>query len=170
MRVHVTSDLVQPVDVLVRWRLELLNGKCLASGERPLRAMKLADTLVGKYDFSALVTEENKRKVAFVAEMWQDGKLVAQSATPFVANKHLELHRPGLKVNAHVEGQTLCVDVSSRSLARFVELSIDGVDAVFSDNYFDVPAGTTVTVSTPLPENWTPETKVQVRSLYDSFA
>ena len=69
-----------------------------------------------------------------------------------------------------MEGKTLCVDVSARSLARFVELSIDGTDAVFSDNYFDVPAGTTVTVSTPLPENWTPESKVQVRSLYDSFA
>jgi beta-mannosidase len=62
------------------------------------------------------------------------------------------------------------VDVSSHSLARFVELSIDDCDAVFSDNYFDVPAGTTVTVSTALPENWTADSKVQARSLYESFA
>jgi beta-mannosidase len=102
--------------------------------------------------------------------MWQDGKLVSQSVTPFVANKHLELRRPGLKVQSHVEGKTLCVNVSANSLARFVELSIDGTDAVFSDNYFDVPAGTTVTVATPLPENWTAESKVQARSLYESFA
>jgi beta-mannosidase len=170
MRVHVTSDLVQPVDVVVRWRLELLNGKCLSSGEKNLRAMSLADTLVGTYDFSTLVTDENKRKAIFVAEMWQDGKLVTQSVTPFVANKHLELRRPGLKVQAHVEDNTLCVDVFAHSLARFVELSIDGSDAVFSDNYFDVPAGTTVTVTTPLPENWIFDSKVQARSLYESFA
>jgi beta-mannosidase len=170
MRVHVTSDLVRPVDVLVRWRLEMLNGKCLNSGEKNLRAMSLADTLVGVYDFSTLVSDENKRKIIFVAEMWQDGKLVSQSVTPFVANKHLELRRPGLKVQSHVEGKTLYMDVSAHSLARFVELSIDGSDAVFSDNYFDVPAGTIVTVTTPLPENWTADSKVEVRSLYESFA
>jgi beta-mannosidase len=170
MRVHVTSDVVHPVDVIVRWRLELLNGKCLSSGEKQLRAMALADTLVDTYDFSTLVTDENKRKVVFVAGMWRDGKLVSQSITPFVANKHLELRRPGLKVQSHVEGKTLWVDVSSHSLARFVELSIDGADAVFSDNYFDVPAGMTVTVTTQLPENWTAESKVQARSLYESFA
>jgi beta-mannosidase len=170
MRVHVTSDLVQPVDVLVRWRLELLNGKCLSSGEKNLRAMALADTLVATYDFSTLVSEENKRKVVFVTEMWQDGKLVSQSVTPFVANKHLELRRPGLKVQTHVEDRTLYLDITAHSLARFVELSIDGADAVFSDNYFDIPAGATVTVTTPLPEHWNADGTVQARSLYESFA
>jgi len=170
MQVHVTSDLVRPVNVVVRWRLEMLDGKCLSSGEQTLRARALADTLVGSYDFSTLVSPENQRKVVFVAEIWQDGELVSRSVTPFAANKHLELRKPGLKAQSHVEGQTLCVDVSARYLARFVELSIDDIDAVFSDNYFDIPAGTTVTVSTPLPENWTAESMVQARSLYDSFA
>jgi beta-mannosidase len=170
MRVHVTSDLVEPVDVLVRWRLTTLDGNSLSSGEQVLRAAALADTRVGVYDFSTLVSAENQRKVVFVAEMWQDGNLVSQSVTPFVANKHIELRKPALKVQSHVEDETLVVDVFARSLARFVELSIDGMDAVFSDNYFDVPARATVTVKTPLPENWTSERAVQVRSLYDSFA
>lgn len=170
MEVHVTSDLVKPVDVFVRWRLETLDGQCLDNGEQTLRAGALADTLVRSYDFSTLVSLENQRNVVFVAEMWRDGNLVAQSITPFVANKHLELCNPDLKAKSYLDGQTLCVDVSAQRLARFVELSIGGTDAVFSDNYFDVPAGTTITVSTPLPENWTPESKVQARSLYDSFA
>jgi beta-mannosidase len=54
-----------------------------------------------------------------------------------------------------------------------VELSLNGVDGVFSDNYFDVPAGRTSRVSCPLPESWTLEqarTALKVRSLYDSFA
>ena len=170
VKVHVTSDLVKPVDVFVRWRLETIDGKCMSSGEQALRARALADTLVGSYDFSTLVSAENQRKVVFVAEMWQENTLISQSVIPFVANKHLELRKPGLKGRVRVEGQTLYVDVSTRSLARFVELSIDGTDAVFSDNYFDVPAGTTVTVSTSLPEKWTAESTVQARSLYDSFA
>jgi beta-mannosidase len=102
--------------------------------------------------------------------MWQDGMLLSRSVTPFIANKHLELSDPGLKVHSHVEAGSLCVDVSAVHLARFVELAIDGTDAVFSDNYFDIPAGTTVTVSTSLPENWGADRIVQARSLYDSFA
>ncbi len=100
--------------------------------------------------------------------MWQAGKLAARSVTPFVANKHLELRDPGLEVQTRVEGQTLFMEVSARTLARFVELSIEGADAVFSDNYFDLPAGVTVTVSTPLPQNWSAESKVSARSLADS--
>lgn len=170
MEVHVTSDLTEPVDVLVRWRLETLDGKSLSNGEQSLRAMALADTRVGLYDFSTIVSPENQRKVVFVAEMWQDGSLIARNVTPFVANKHLELRKPGLKVQFRAEGQTLYVEVSARHLARFVELSIEGEDAVFSDNYFDIPAGATVTVSAPLPQNWTADSTVHARSLYDSFA
>lgn len=170
MNVHVTSDLVEPVDVVVHWRLETLDGKCLSSGEQSLRAMALADTSVGSYDFSTLVTTENQRRVVFVADMWHDGQLVSQSVVPFVVNKHLELRKPGLKVHTQVDGGSLCITVTARYLARFVELSIDGCDAIFSDNYFDIPAGTAVTVTTPLPENWTPGSVVQARSLYDSFA
>jgi len=51
-----------------------------------------------------------------------------------------------------------------------VELSLPGLDAVFSDNYFDVPAGTTVTVTTPLPADWDGTGSVEARSLYNSFA
>jgi len=168
MKVHVTSDRIEPVDVTVRWRLETLDGKSLQKGEQTLRAAALVDTLVGSYDFATLVNAENQKKVVFVAEMWQAGKLAARSVTPFVANKHLELRKPGLKAQTRVEGQTLFVDVSAKSLARFVELSIDGCDAVFSDNYFDVPAGVTVTVTAPLPEGWSGS--AEARSLYDSFA
>ena len=170
MSVHVTSDLVEPVDVVVRWRLETLEGKALSSGAQTLRALALADTRVGVYDFSTLVSAENQRRVVFIAEMWKGEKLLAQSVTPFVANKHIELRKPGLKVQTQVEGQLLCMTVSSRYLARFVELSIDGTDAVFSDNYFDVAAGSAVTVTTSLPENWSDGSTIQARSLYDSFA
>jgi beta-mannosidase len=50
-----------------------------------------------------------------------------------------------------------------------VELSIAETDTVFSDNYFDIPAGAAITVTCPLPEGWIPDSKVSARSLYDSF-
>ena len=169
MKVHITSDQTEPVDALIRWRLETLDGQILQKGEQFVRAMALADTLAGSYDFSTLVNAENQRTVIFVAELWLNNELATRKTTLFAANKHLELRNPELSLKTRVEDQTLCVDVSARTLARFVELSIEGADPVFSDNYFDVPAGATVSVTCPLPENWTKGSKVDARSLYNSF-
>ena len=129
--------------------------------------------MVSTHDFSTQVSADNQRAVVFVAEMWRDGQLAATSVTPFVANKHLELRKPGLKTQVSVEDRTLHVDVSARSLARFVELSLEGADVVFSDNYFDLPAGRSVRISAPLPEGWSAaqaESALKVQSLYDSYA
>jgi beta-mannosidase len=64
------------------------------------------------------------------------------------------------------------VDVSAASLARHVELALDGVDVVFSDNYFDIPAGRTRTITVPLPVGWSvaqAQDALQVRTLRDSY-
>ena len=63
--------------------------------------------------------------------------------------------------------------VSAKSLARHVELALEGADVVFSDNYFDLPAGRTRTITAALPAGWNAQqarAAVRVRSLYDSFA
>ncbi|MFZ2360241.1 MAG: glycoside hydrolase family 2 protein [Anaerolineae bacterium] len=169
MAVHLTSDLLAPVEVLVRWRLETLGGEALRSGEQAVRVQPLADTAVDVLDFSAQVTAQNQRQVIFVAEIWQDGRRAASTVTLFVPSKHLALRDPGLTVQSRAEGDKLVVDVSAQSLARFVELSIDGVDVVWSDNYFDLPAGASAVVTCPLPAQWTPESPLQARSLFDSF-
>jgi beta-mannosidase len=47
-----------------------------------------------------------------------------------------------------------------------------GSEVVFSDNYFDLPAGRTATVALPALEGWTAERvreALRVRSLVDSF-
>ncbi len=49
----------------------------------------------------------------------------------------------------------------------------DAAGAIFSDNYFDLPAGRIRTIAAPLPAGWTAEQAtqaLQVRSLYDAFA
>jgi beta-mannosidase len=125
--------------------------------------------LISTHDFSTRITPDSQRNIVFVAEMWQGDQRIAHSVTPFVANKHLELCEPALSVSVYAEGKVLVIDVSAERLARFVELEVEGADVVFSDNYFDIPAGETVTVTAPLPARWKAGT-VKARSLYDSFA
>jgi len=78
-------------------------------------------------------------------------------------------------VTAHLRSEDgqLIVELASHSLARLVELALEGNDVIFSDNYFDLPAGRIVTVSCPLPAGWTlaqAHAALKVRSVYDSYA
>lgn len=172
MAVHVTSDLTGRWDGLVRWRLESVRGEVMASGEQAVAAAPLADTPIAALDFADKVTDENKRSLVFTVELWQGNERIATNVTGFAPIKHLALIDPGLKVNVSLKDGTLTFEVSAQSLARFVELALDGVDVVFSDNYFDLSAGTTVKVTAPLPGGWTLEQArdaLQVRSLVDSY-
>ena len=66
----------------------------------------------------------------------------------------------------------MIIELTSRSLALLVEVSLTGADVVFSDNYFNLPAGRTVQISCPLPAGWTLDQArkaFRLRSVYDSF-
>lgn len=172
MSIHVTSDLTQDWDGLVRWRLEELSGAAILSGENRVDAQPLADTLIQSFDFADKVSDTNKRNVLFIAELWQGDEKIATSVSSFAPIKHLALTDPALKGDVSLNGDRLTFDVSAQSLARFVELVLDDVDVVFSDNYFDLPAGTSTKITAPLPTGWTldqTKTALQVRSLIDSY-
>ncbi|MGE5599613.1 MAG: beta-mannosidase, partial [Bacteroidota bacterium] len=174
MDVHLTSDLTAPWRGEVRWRLAQLDGTTLEEGAMAVEAAPLADTPVCTLDIAGKIAEDDRRRTIFLCELWREGHLVSSAVTAFVPNKHLELTDPGLRVAVREEaGHPLLLEVSARTLARFVELSVEGTDAIFGDNYFDVPAGRTVAVECPLPEGWTAErfrAALRVRSLYDSYA
>ena len=173
MSVHMTSDSTQPWAGSVRWRLERLDGAVLASDELPVGIAALSDTLVTTLDFADKISDENCRATIFVCELLQGKQLIAHSVSTFAPSKYLELTDPGLQVEMTLSGTNLIFDVSSKSLARFVELELHGADIIFSDNYFDVPAGQTIRVAASLPEGWSFEqaqAALRVRSLYNSFS
>ena len=125
--------------------------------------------LVGK------VTACNERSVIFVYELLQGEARVSLGILTFVPSKHLTLSDPGLMVEVQEAGDGFDVTVSARSLARFVQLSLEGCDeaaGVFSDNYFDIPAGRAVPVTLPAMVGWDVarvRAALRVRSLIDSY-
>ena len=170
MSVHVTSDVKEPVSGLVKWQLVTLDGAVLQAGEAPVAVGPYLSAEICAASFE--LSDEQRRSTVFTAALWVDGKMVDAKLATFTPNKHLALANPALRVEVSAAGGQAVFAVSARSLARFVQLGLDGADVVFSDNYFDVPAGQTVTVSAPLPAGWSLDQvkmALQVRSLYDSF-
>jgi len=179
---HVTSDLTDEWQGTVRWSLETLEGETLETAEEAVTVpacFGLSSVCVYTLDLSHQLTAGNRREVVLVYELWQGDERLSLGVVPFVPNKHLKLTDPELRYAVKDTDGGFEIEVTAQRLARFVWLEVEGTDpsttlrtgAIFSDNYFDLPAGRTATVTLPAPEGWTAERmreSLRVRSLVDS--
>jgi len=171
--VFITNELLEPWEGIVRWSLETLSGEILTSGQEPAKAAPQAASQVCALDFSDRVSDDNIRKLVFIAELWQGDRFISRQTAGFAPIKHLSLTEPAVTTNLRGEGGQLLIELTSRSLAILVELSLAGADVVFSDNYFNLPAGRTTQISCPMPDGWTLDHAQKafcLRSVYDSFS
>ena len=137
-----------------------------------MTAAPLADTPVRELDFNQRVNETNRRDRILVCELWQGRTKTASRVSTFAPYKHLPLTDPELNAVVAVKGGEIIIQVAAKKLALFVELALEGSDAVFSDNYFDLPARTTARVTVPLPKGWNAaraRRALRIRSLVDSY-
>ena len=91
-------------------------------------------------DFTSRVTDDNRRDVVLVCELWQNDARVALTTTLFVPDKHARLTEPEITAQLEADNGQLHIQLQAQALARFVEVALDGADVIFSDNYFDLPA------------------------------
>jgi beta-mannosidase len=168
--VHVSSDLMTNWQGTIRWSLVTLSGQVIEQGSESVVVNPLSDCKVVTLTFP--LSPDERREAILLAELFQEDQRVSLTAAAFSPNKHLKLTDPELNVQVSRQGDLVEIAVSAQSFARFVEVTVEGADIIFSDNYVDVPGGWTITVTCPLPEGWTLDqfqSAVSVRSLYDSF-
>jgi beta-mannosidase len=124
-------------------------------------------------DFSHMINDDNCRELVFIVDLLFGEQILTTCLATFAPNKHLALRDPHLSVRVQEKAGEVEIRLKSKSFARFVELSVEGVDVLFSDNYFDVPVGRIVTITCKLPDNWDLarfRKALRVQSLFDSFA
>jgi len=170
--VFITNEQREGWEGSVRWTLENLVGVVIKSGEEKAKVDPFVVAPVCKFDFTENVKGDAQRDLAFTAELVKERKVLARQVAYFVPTKHLNLSEPGLETKVSLVGKELSIDISAKQLARLVEVTIEGADVVFSDNYFDIPAGRSVKLTATLPEGWTlaaVEKALKVKSVYDSF-
>jgi beta-mannosidase len=174
--VAITNDTPQSLQGQVRWSLERLDGEVVAAGEDAVDAAELATTRIRAVDAAAVLADADlRRSTVLVAELWHDGVRRAQVVTPFVADKLLALRRPAIELAVEPGGadRQVLVRLRSDTLARWVELTLEGAHVLLGDNYFDLPAGREVVVPFDMPEGWSLEQArdaLRVRSVVDTYA
>ena len=171
--VYVSNDLLQTWEGTVNWSLERFDGEVLTSGQSQIKAAPQSATLVCLLDFADRISDDNIRELVFIAELSQRDRFFARQIAFFASIKHLSLATPAITASLDCHGKQLIIDLTSRTLALLVELSFAGIDVIFSDNYFSLPAGRTVRVSCPMPAGWTlkrAQKELRLRSVYDSYS
>jgi len=171
--IFISSDLMKDWNGKVRWSLVDLDGKVLTSGEKAASVSVNGVTAVESLDFSQYLNDDLRRELAFIAELWEGDTCLARQSAFFAPTKHLKLKAPQIASTLSAKDGVLSIEVSSKSFARLVEVSLSGADVVFSDNYFDLPANTKVTVTAPLPAGWDlkkAKAAFKVRSVFDTYS
>ncbi|MGB4595837.1 MAG: glycoside hydrolase family 2 protein [Anaerolineaceae bacterium] len=171
--IFITNDTLQPVAGLVKVRIETLAGEALHSAECPFAVGVQAVAKVCQFNCGEFVSGDLLRDSVFVAELWQTDQLISRKTAFFAPVKHLALSDPKITSKVEVVDSEVRVSLSGEKLALQVELSFEGMDYVFSDNYFDLPANTSVIVTTKSEDGVSADTLnslLHIRTIYDSFA
>lgn len=171
--VYLTNEKLEAWDGTLRWSLETHTGDVLASGQEAVHVAPQTASRICELDFTDSISDENVRTLVFIADLYQGNQFIARQTSNFAPIKHVDLADPSIKVVLHSEAGQLIAELTARSLALLVEISLAGADVVFSDNYFNLPAGRTVQITCPLPAGWTlaqAEKAFHLCSVYDSYS
>ena len=154
----------------LRWSLETPAGHVIDSGQQPGMVDPLSSAHLITLDFSVQLRKQERRNLVFIAELWQAGLRVAYQVATFAPEKEMVFPDPVLSTLVDLQDGTLVIHLTAQAMARFVCLSLPGAEVIFSDNYFDLPAGRNIQVTCRLPAGWSLDqvkSTLSVRSLFD---
>ncbi|MDR1408985.1 MAG: hypothetical protein LBJ12_01655 [Oscillospiraceae bacterium] len=171
--VYVVNETREAFCGILRWRFVCLDGSKWKSGEIPVKAGSAQSTLLGRLkDCREYAPMPDLRNGALVLELCNEkGACVHKQHYLLTRDKDARLLPPEIDVTQVSEhDRRAYFTLMARHYARFVQLVIPGLDAPFSDNFFDISGGESITVSVPLPEDKTAHEladSLQIRSVAD---
>ncbi|MDR3294100.1 MAG: hypothetical protein LBT20_08380, partial [Clostridiales bacterium] len=156
----------------VSWNLQTFSGEILAEGRIEGKEVETdANTArkLARIDFSEIFKRHGTDCV-FAANLERNDGIETRKTALFKKAKDLSLPKSEITVAAAVENGEGIIRLTSKYFARFVKLELDGITEPFSDNFFDILAGETRTVTIAVPPIWEDsdlKERLSVRSVAD---
>lgn len=165
--VYAINDTLGNGDFDVTYGLATFDGKIVYEQTRPVK-LKAGEI---KEIASVIPREHGKSKnmTVFAVMKAKDGTVVSSRNHTAEKEKKCSFPDPDISASTSLENGLYTIKLNSKFYARGVEISLKGIDGEFSDNFFDMPANSSATVTLPVTE--TDKKKLddalRVRSLYD---
>lgn len=146
--VFVISDKLQPISGAIHYRMLDFNGQVLLDQTREVQIPAQSSASYLLLDQSDLAKKGDPRETFLVFDLEVDGKSVSRNLIFQDVTHNLKLPpAPKIETSVTASGQSYQVTLRSTELARNVYVSVGGLDARFSDNYFDLLPGEPVTIT-----------------------
>lgn len=133
-RLHVVNETMEDVRGVVIWSLRLPDSSVILEDSHEITVPALSGTWLEKMDFG----EYEEREIHLAYQFVVDGRVVSENSCLFTPPKHYYFRDPHLRCEREGNSITIYAD----AYAKNVELMGINGDVWFSDNYFDMEAGT----------------------------
>lgn len=133
------NDTLSRVDLKLEVELLSLSFEvfCRADAEAILEPLSVLPML--KMDFSEFLSDSESRKTRFARyNLFKSGERISTGTTLFVKPKHFDFVKPEYKTEITDLGDRYEISVEANTFASYVEIYLEGIDCVFSDNFFDI--------------------------------
>lgn len=169
--IHISNESREKYEEKVNWTLMRSDGEILAQNELTAEIPAFSSVRVFDLDFSQYFSEKGIKE-SCALYCWSGEQAVT---TFFVKPKYFQFEEPGISVFAEENEDAFLLHLHSEKIAAFVELSVKGSDARFSDNYFALVPGYEKCV-TLTKKNMNKKisltemrSSLSIKSLYDSW-
>jgi len=154
----------------LEWTICDFYGNNINGGTYPVSASAVSPARCAVLSYKDILKGHKIEDVVLIVKLINSEKTTDEKSWLLAADKYARLPRASLELECTQEGTLATVIVSSPVYARSVFLEAQGVTAPWSDNFFDIPAGRSVTVTVPLPEGMDAahlKERIKVKSLAD---
>lgn len=137
--ITLTNDTNQIVEGIVRWSIKDNESKVIQTESIEVLVEAFTSKKVLDIDASQhLLSREEARSQYLIVEWLVDGEVVSSNNIAFVRYKHFDYLKPTIKQTIIEEDECFVITLTSDVYTKFTELSLKGIDGIFSDNYFDL--------------------------------
>lgn len=137
----------------LHWRIVNFGGKEIAGEVLPINIDKNKSQKLVSIDYKEFLGQIPKASVALVLEL-RDLKeeIISSQHNLLVADKEATLQKPTFTASIAQQGDTGILSLSASHYSRYTWLQLEGINTPLSDNYFDLEAGQTATITFTIPE------------------
>ena len=164
VKIHVVSDRLEPKEAELSWKLMDFEGKIISHLEKKISIPANSAKMVLEIPASELITDSLRANhLLYVAVKNMEEKILSENILYFDKVKNLDLPDPGLSWSVKKERDYFDITITTERLAKNVFLQENGIEGFFTDNYFDMLPGQSITVT------FTSESRLNISDFIDNL-
>ncbi|WP_216616518.1 beta-mannosidase [Marinifilum caeruleilacunae] len=146
LKVAVVNDHLKEIDAKLILKVMDFTGNVTWSESKEISIRKNSSEVFYGQQLKKFLQGRNPEKELFLVELKVDSEVVARNILYFKSVKDVKLPKPKVEYSILKKENSYEIRIESDVLAKNVFLSLGDEDGFFSDNYFDVLAGETISI------------------------